>query len=206
MPSENGCTVTKILPESTARTLADSNHCARAAERRRPLSTSIDLRVLHTRAADASIGGMLVQGDGKTTGQTVQQQAANPLGYCWAEQPPWSAYRESSFGHGTLDVINSTHALWCGAQPHPKNTSEFPLKRAPNQAPITAIKPPKSSLNVAPDLAPKTPAVHPQACPQSAADVHSSLPPQCPSTVPNVPTECPSSEPRPAPKMPGTSF
>ncbi|KAK9917889.1 hypothetical protein WJX75_009307 [Coccomyxa subellipsoidea] len=52
------------------------------------------------------------QGDGNTTGATVQQRATNPKGYCWAEQPPWSAYRESSFGHGTLDVINATHALW----------------------------------------------------------------------------------------------
>lgn len=46
------------------------------------------------------------QADGNSTG------VGNPKGYCYAEQPPWSAYRESSFGHGTLDVINATHALW----------------------------------------------------------------------------------------------
>lgn len=57
------------------------------------------------------------QGDGNTTGATVQQRATNPKGYCWAEQPPWSAYRESSFGHGTLDVINATHALWSAVAP-----------------------------------------------------------------------------------------
>jgi hypothetical protein len=32
--------------------------------------------------------------------------------FCWDRQPEWSAYRESSFGHGMLEVQNSTHALW----------------------------------------------------------------------------------------------
>ncbi|XP_031406884.1 purple acid phosphatase 23 isoform X2 [Punica granatum] len=32
--------------------------------------------------------------------------------FCWSRQPEWSAYRESSFGHGVLEVINSTYALW----------------------------------------------------------------------------------------------
>nr|GMD70098.1 purple acid phosphatase 23 [Ipomoea batatas] len=32
--------------------------------------------------------------------------------FCWNTQPEWSAYRESSFGHGILEVINSTYALW----------------------------------------------------------------------------------------------
>eukprot|EP00268_Persea_americana_P069188 TRINITY_DN9782_c0_g1_i2.p1 TRINITY_DN9782_c0_g1~~TRINITY_DN9782_c0_g1_i2.p1 ORF type:complete len:202 (+),score=26.42 TRINITY_DN9782_c0_g1_i2:196-801(+) len=32
--------------------------------------------------------------------------------FCWDKQPEWSAYRESSFGHGILEVINSTFALW----------------------------------------------------------------------------------------------
>ncbi|CAH9071911.1 unnamed protein product [Cuscuta europaea] len=32
--------------------------------------------------------------------------------FCWDRQPEWSAYRESSFGHGILEVINSSHALW----------------------------------------------------------------------------------------------
>ncbi|KAL3812381.1 hypothetical protein ACJIZ3_013649 [Penstemon smallii] len=32
--------------------------------------------------------------------------------FCWDTQPEWSAYRESSFGHGILEVMNSTHALW----------------------------------------------------------------------------------------------
>ncbi|XP_042477520.1 purple acid phosphatase 23 isoform X1 [Macadamia integrifolia] len=32
--------------------------------------------------------------------------------FCWDKQPEWSAYRESSFGHGILEVWNSTFALW----------------------------------------------------------------------------------------------
>ncbi|XP_010532805.1 PREDICTED: purple acid phosphatase 23 isoform X2 [Tarenaya hassleriana] len=32
--------------------------------------------------------------------------------FCWDTQPDWSAFRESSFGHGILEVVNSTHALW----------------------------------------------------------------------------------------------
>ncbi|XP_020577406.1 purple acid phosphatase 23 isoform X2 [Phalaenopsis equestris] len=32
--------------------------------------------------------------------------------FCWDRQPEWSAFRESSFGHGILQVINSTYALW----------------------------------------------------------------------------------------------
>ncbi|CAO2831929.1 unnamed protein product [Amaranthus hypochondriacus] len=32
--------------------------------------------------------------------------------FCWDRQPEWSAFRESSFGHGILEVMNSTHALW----------------------------------------------------------------------------------------------
>ncbi|XP_078441004.1 purple acid phosphatase 15 [Wolffia australiana] len=33
-------------------------------------------------------------------------------GFCWTRQPDHSAYRESSFGHGILEVKNGTHALW----------------------------------------------------------------------------------------------
>ena len=42
-----------------------------------------------------------------------------PPGYCYAEQPAWSAYRESSFGHGTLDILNETYALWSCEPLHP---------------------------------------------------------------------------------------
>ncbi|KAL5711705.1 Purple acid phosphatase 15 [Ranunculus cassubicifolius] len=32
--------------------------------------------------------------------------------FCWDRQPDHSAYRESSFGHGILEVKNETYALW----------------------------------------------------------------------------------------------
>ncbi|OAY80435.1 Purple acid phosphatase 15 [Ananas comosus] len=32
--------------------------------------------------------------------------------FCWDRQPEYSAYRESSFGHGIVEVKNETHALW----------------------------------------------------------------------------------------------
>lgn len=32
--------------------------------------------------------------------------------FCWDRQPDYSAYRETSFGHGILEVKNETHALW----------------------------------------------------------------------------------------------
>ncbi|KAL3684894.1 hypothetical protein R1sor_002916 [Riccia sorocarpa] len=32
--------------------------------------------------------------------------------FCWDRQPEWSAYREASFGHGIIEVVNSTHLLW----------------------------------------------------------------------------------------------
>ncbi|XP_019180960.1 PREDICTED: purple acid phosphatase 15-like [Ipomoea nil] len=32
--------------------------------------------------------------------------------FCWNRQPEYSAFRESSFGHGILEVKNETHALW----------------------------------------------------------------------------------------------
>lgn len=46
------------------------------------------------------------QANGNSTG------VGNPGGYCYNAQPAWSAYREPSFGHGTLDILNGTHALW----------------------------------------------------------------------------------------------
>ncbi|XAR48824.1 Acid phosphatase [Bertholletia excelsa] len=32
--------------------------------------------------------------------------------FCWDRQPDYSAYRETSFGHGILEVQNNSHALW----------------------------------------------------------------------------------------------
>ena len=30
----------------------------------------------------------------------------------WLDRPRWSAWREPSFGHGALDLLNATHAVW----------------------------------------------------------------------------------------------
>ena len=60
----------------------------------------------------------VMQADGNSTG------VGNPPGYCYREQPAWSAYRESSFGHGTLDLVNGTHALWsCKRLSHPRGSA-----------------------------------------------------------------------------------
>jgi hypothetical protein len=48
------------------------------------------------------------QADGNSTGIP----GTNPPGYCYAQQPAWSQYREPAFGHGFLQVENATHALW----------------------------------------------------------------------------------------------
>ncbi|KAL9251879.1 Purple acid phosphatase 15-like protein [Drosera capensis] len=32
--------------------------------------------------------------------------------FCWDRQPDYSAFRETSFGHGIFEVKNETHALW----------------------------------------------------------------------------------------------
>eukprot|EP00775_Hariotina_reticulata_P006213 gene6212-6449_t len=32
--------------------------------------------------------------------------------YCFSKQPQWSAYREPSFGYGSLQFLNATHASW----------------------------------------------------------------------------------------------
>ncbi|WIA31093.1 hypothetical protein OEZ86_001120 [Tetradesmus obliquus] len=34
-------------------------------------------------------------------------------GFCWSDgQPSFSAVRTAAFGHGTLDILNATHAEW----------------------------------------------------------------------------------------------
>ncbi|XP_058092389.1 purple acid phosphatase 15-like [Magnolia sinica] len=40
---------------------------------------------------------------------TVGPAAGN---FCWDRQPDFSAFRDSSFGHGILEVVNETYALW----------------------------------------------------------------------------------------------
>ncbi|KAL3151843.1 hypothetical protein ABBQ38_012808 [Trebouxia sp. C0009 RCD-2024] len=79
-----------------------------------PTPANSSVRPSYINTVDATISDpwsyykrtLTFQADGNSTGE------GNPAGYCYKEQPEWSAYREPSFGHGTLDVINSTTALW----------------------------------------------------------------------------------------------
>ncbi|CAN7075601.1 unnamed protein product [Brassica oleracea var. botrytis] len=50
---------------------------------------------------DAALGGQFCPSNSTTTGA-----------FCWDQQPPYSALRESSFGHGILEMKNATWALW----------------------------------------------------------------------------------------------
>ena len=46
----------------------------------------------------------------KRTGDRCAASAPGP--YCYGEQPPWSAFREPSFGHGTLVIESAERATW----------------------------------------------------------------------------------------------
>ncbi|CAH8356356.1 unnamed protein product [Eruca vesicaria subsp. sativa] len=50
---------------------------------------------------DAAMGGQFCPSNSTATGA-----------FCWDQQPPYSALRESSFGHGILEMKNATWALW----------------------------------------------------------------------------------------------
>ncbi|CAJ2668230.1 purple acid phosphatase 15-like [Trifolium pratense] len=62
--------------------------------------------------------------------------------FCWDQQPDYSAFRESSFGHGILEVKNETHALWIWHrnQDYYGNTGdEIYIVRQPDKCP--SVKP-----------------------------------------------------------------
>lgn len=46
----------------------------------------------------------------KKTGDACAARVPGP--YCSSEQPPWSAFREPSFGHGTLVLESAERAVW----------------------------------------------------------------------------------------------
>ena len=46
----------------------------------------------------------------KRSGDECAAKAPGP--YCYSEQPPWSAFREPSFGHGTLAFESAEKATW----------------------------------------------------------------------------------------------
>ncbi|CAI0437042.1 unnamed protein product [Linum tenue] len=61
--------------------------------------------------------------------------------FCWDRQPDYSAYRESSFGHGILEVKNETHALWTWHRNQDMYSSpgdQLYIVRQPEKCPVKA--------------------------------------------------------------------
>ncbi|XP_057958200.1 purple acid phosphatase 15-like [Malania oleifera] len=66
--------------------------------------------------------------------------------FCWDRQPDYSAYRESSFGHGILEMKNKTHALWTwhrNQDLYNEAGDQIYIVRQPDRCPV---KPPRSIL------------------------------------------------------------
>lgn len=62
--------------------------------------------------------------------------------FCWDRQPDYSAYRESSFGHGILEVKNDTHALWTwhrNQDMYKAPGDQIYIVRQPNRCPARSI-------------------------------------------------------------------
>ncbi|CAK9186729.1 unnamed protein product [Ilex paraguariensis] len=59
--------------------------------------------------------------------------------FCWDRQPDYSAFRESSFGHGILEVKNATHALWTwhrNQDMYNKAGDQIYIVRQPGKCPV----------------------------------------------------------------------
>ncbi|KAK3006865.1 hypothetical protein RJ639_015530 [Escallonia herrerae] len=58
--------------------------------------------------------------------------------FCWDQQPEYSAYRETSFGHGILEVKSKTHALWTWYrnQDMDKAGDQIYIVRQPDRCPV----------------------------------------------------------------------
>ncbi|KAK4420253.1 Purple acid phosphatase 15 [Sesamum alatum] len=59
--------------------------------------------------------------------------------FCWDRQPEYSAYRETSFGHGILEVKNETHALWTwhrNQDMYNKAGDQIYIVRQPERCPV----------------------------------------------------------------------
>ncbi|KAL5798743.1 hypothetical protein ACOSQ2_003563 [Xanthoceras sorbifolium] len=68
--------------------------------------------------------------------------------FCWDRQPDYSALRESSFGHGILEVKNETWALWSwhrNQDSHGKVGDQIYIVRQPDKCPVH-YTPPKRSF------------------------------------------------------------
>uniref|UniRef100_A0A5B7CA01 Purple acid phosphatase n=1 Tax=Davidia involucrata TaxID=16924 RepID=A0A5B7CA01_DAVIN len=59
--------------------------------------------------------------------------------FCWDRQPDYSALRESSFGHGILEVKNATWALWTwyrNQDSHSEAGDQIYIVRQPDMCPV----------------------------------------------------------------------
>ncbi|GFY99382.1 purple acid phosphatase 15 [Actinidia rufa] len=59
--------------------------------------------------------------------------------FCWDQQPDYSAFRESSFGHGILEVKNETWALWTwyrNQDSQSKTGDQIYIVRQPDRCPV----------------------------------------------------------------------
>ncbi|MEW5298665.1 MAG: hypothetical protein WDW36_001758 [Sanguina aurantia] len=84
-----------------------------------------NLRAVYVTSADGVVNGTVICGavtapfasDLLPDGACLSYQASDTLSTgipsaCPIGQPAYSAFREPSFGHGTIDIINATTALW----------------------------------------------------------------------------------------------
>ncbi|KAE8670275.1 ERF062 protein [Hibiscus syriacus] len=55
--------------------------------------------------------------------------------FCWNKQHEYSAYRESSFGYGILEVKNQTHALWIWYRNQDRYSSGADVQEVPDSLP-----------------------------------------------------------------------
>lgn len=69
--------------------------------------------------------------------------------FCWDRQPDYSAFRESSFGHGILEVKNETWALWTWHRNQDSNNKvgdQIYIVRQPDKCPFHGMPQPKPLL------------------------------------------------------------
>lgn len=69
--------------------------------------------------------------------------------FCWDRQPDYSAFRESSFGHGILEVKNETWALWTWHRNQDSDNKvgdQIYIVRQPDKCPFHGMPQPKPLL------------------------------------------------------------
>ena len=106
-PCMHGCFMI-LLPNKGAAHMPAVSHARQNVGQMRVMTGTTHCHA----ACTSSKGHMHVpQADGNTTGASAAQLAANPKGYCYAEQPPWSAYRESRCALATTQPFHAAEPL-----------------------------------------------------------------------------------------------